>query len=165
MQTTSLFEILRALQAGKCEFILVGGVAAVLNGAPIQTYDLDIVYSCTDENIRRLLSVLEFLEAVFRLQPERRLRPNASHLAGAGHLNLLTRSGPLDLLASIGRALKYEDLLPHSSEMNIGTSAPVRVLNLAMIIALKEELGGEKDVAVLPVLRQTLRESRSKGGA
>jgi predicted nucleotidyltransferase len=162
MQTTSLVEILRVLQTNQCEFILVGGVAAVLNGAPIQTYDLDVVYSRNPENIERLLSALESLDAIFRLQPERRLKPSASHLTGSGHLNLITRNGPLDLLATLGRGLAYEDLLAHSSEMDIGVAALIRVLNLEMIIALKEELGGPKDQAVLPVLRQTLMERRKK---
>ena len=36
----------------------------------------------------------------------------------------------------------------------------VRVLNLETIVALKEELTGEKDRAVLPVLRRTLQEKQ-----
>jgi hypothetical protein len=34
------------------------------------------------------------------------------------------------------------------------------VLDLETLIAVKEEVGGEKDRAVLPVLRRTLEESR-----
>jgi hypothetical protein len=34
----------------------------------------------------------------------------------------------------------------------------VPVLELASLIAVKEETAGEKDCAVLPILRQTLRE-------
>lgn len=162
MQETSFVEILRRLETSKAQFIVVGGVAAALNGAPVQTYDVDLVYSRNPDNIQRLLSVLESLDTVFRLQPERRLRPTASHLAASGHLNLLTRSGPLDLLATIGKNLGYEDLLPHSSEMDIGAGIRIRVLNLEMLIALKEQLANEKDIAVLPILRQTLKESKKK---
>jgi hypothetical protein len=36
----------------------------------------------------------------------------------------------------------------------------VRVLDLETLIAVKEEVGGEKDIAMLPVLRRTLEESR-----
>ena len=162
MQNTRLLETLRKLEASQSQFILVGGLAAVLNGAPIQTYDIDLVYSRTPENIQRLLAVLESLDAIFRIQPDRRLRPNASHLSGKGHLNLLTSSGPLDLLATIGADLGYEELLPHSSEMEIGAGIRILVLELETIIALKEELAGEKDMAVLPILRRTLKESRKK---
>src|SRR6202041_1692768 len=101
-------------------------------------------------NVDRLRPVLEAMDAVFRMQPERRLKPNASHLASGGHLNLITRYGPLDILGTIGRDLGYRDLLLHSVELDISTGLRVRVLDLETIIAIKKKLGGEKDRAVLP---------------
>ncbi len=153
-------DALRVLHAAKVDFILVGGLSAVLNGAPVSTFDLDIVHARDTANIERLLLVLNSLDAVFRMQPERRLRPNASHLASPGHLNLSTRFGPLDLLGTIGSGLGYPDLLAHSHPMEIGGGIAVRVLDLEKLIALKEDLNGEKDRAVLPVLRRTLEEKR-----
>jgi len=162
MPEGKLIATLRALYDGGIDFILVGGLAAVLNGAPVDTFDTDVVHSRDVSNIERLLPVLESLDAVFRIQPERRLRPNASHLASAGHLNLITRYGPLDLLGTIGRNLGYEDLMAHSAEMDIGEKLRIRVLDLETIIGIKEDLGGEKDRAVLPVLRRTLEEKRKR---
>ncbi len=162
MRESRLIATLRTLQESESEFIVVGGLAAVLNGAPIHTFDIDVVYSRTPENIRRLLSVLESLDAVFRMQPERRLRPTASHLSGSGHLNLLTRGGPLDLLAIVGQSLTYDDLLPHSIKMNIGQGLRIKVLDLETLIAMKEALAGDKDLAVLPILRQTLNEWKKR---
>ena len=52
MQESKFSLLLTALHQSGAEFILVGGLAAVLQGAPIQTYDVDIVYSRTGENIR-----------------------------------------------------------------------------------------------------------------
>src|SRR5271165_4536004 len=100
MPKRELIAPLRALHDGGVEFILVGGLAGVLNGAPVDTFDVDVVHSRDAANIARLLLVLDALDAVFRMQPERRLRPNESHLASAGHLNLITRYGPLDLLGT-----------------------------------------------------------------
>lgn len=162
MPEGNLLATLRALRENQVEFILVGGLAAVLNGAPIQTYDVDLVYSREPANIERLLAVLALMDAIFRIQPERRLRPTASHLAASGHLNLLTRYGPLDLLATIGQDLAYDDLLSHSAEMDIGEGLRIPVLDLETLIAIKEQLGGEKDVAMLPILRQTLIEARKR---
>src|SRR6266478_3699191 len=102
MQERKLIAALRQLCESEVQFILVGGLAAVLNGAPIQTFDVDLVFSREPANIDRLLAVLRSLDAVFRMQPDRRLRPDRSHLAGGGHLNLLTSFGPLDLLGTIG---------------------------------------------------------------
>jgi predicted nucleotidyltransferase len=153
---------LRALHDGGVEFILVGGLAAAVNGAPVSTFDIDVVHSRDSANVARILSVLEALDAVFRIQPERRLRPNASHLASTGHLNLITRHGPLDLLGTIVNALGYRDLLPHSVELDISEGLRIRVLDLETLIAIKEELGGEKDRAMLPILRRTLEEKRRR---
>jgi predicted nucleotidyltransferase len=44
--------------------------------------------------------------------------------------------------------------------MDIGDGIHVRVLDLETIIAIKEELGTEKDLAALPLLRRTLKEKR-----
>jgi hypothetical protein len=163
MPASDFLSALREMHEGGVEFIVVGGLAAVLNGAPINTFDLDIVHSRTPENVSRLLGVLEALDAIYRMQPSRRLRPNASHLSSPGHHNLLTTCGPLDVLGTIGSALGYEDLLPHSIEMETG-GARVLVLDLQTLVALKDELGGEKDLVVLPVLRRTLELKRRKDG-
>lgn len=68
------------------------------------------------------------------------------------------------MLGTIGRNLGYEELLPHSAELDIGAGVRVRVLNLETLISIKEELGGDKDLAVLPVLRQALKEIRRQKG-
>jgi len=160
MPERNLIAALRDLRQREIQFIVVGGLAAVLNGAPLQTFDVDLVYSREPANIHRLLKFLEEAGAIFRIQPERRLRPNESHLAGGGHLNLLTRYGPVDLLATIGQGRNFSDLLPHSTEMEIGERIGVRVLDLETIIAVKEQLASEKDLAVLPLLRRTLAEKK-----
>jgi predicted nucleotidyltransferase len=155
-----LRQILRALADAKVDFILVGGMSAVLRGATINTYDIDIVHARNKENLDRFIPVLEAFDAIFRMQPERRLRPAKSVLAGRGHLNLLTTAGNLDVLCTIGKNLTYEDLLPFSDELDLADGLRVRVLRLEKLIELKEELHRDKDVAVLPVLRHTLELSR-----
>jgi len=158
MPEHNLRATLRALHEGRVEFILVGGLAAVLQGAPVHTFDVDVVYSQETANITRILAVLVSLEAIFRIQPERRLQPTVTHLAGSGHLNLITSYGPLDLLATIGRDLRYQDLLPDSIDVDIGDGIRICVLTLDRLIRLKEDLAGEKDRVVLPILRRTLEE-------
>ena len=164
MPVSDFRALLRALTEGEVEFAIVGGLAAVLNGAPVNTFDLDIVPARSEENVAKLLRVLDSIDAVYRMQPSRRLKPNASHLSSPGHHNLITNCGPLDVLGTVGRGLSYEELLPHTIEMEIGNGQRVRVLDLATIIALKEELGGEKDLAVLPILRRTLEQKQRGGG-
>jgi len=130
----------------------------VLHGAPVTTFDLDVVHARNPENIARLSTALEELEAVYRVQPERQLRPDESHLASPGHQLLLTKFGPLDVLGMIGKSRTWEDLRGHARNMEIEPGMMLRVLDLETLIAVKEELGFPKDVAVLPVLRQALKE-------
>jgi len=150
----------------RVEFILVGGLSGVLNGAPIVTYDADIVHRREPANLERLLSALAGLDAIYRAQPERKLRPSRSHLAGDGHQNLTTRLGWLDVLSTVGvtRVDAYEDLLPHSHAVLPGENFSVNVLDLDLYITLKEELHDPKDLAALPTLRKTLQERRKAGG-
>ena len=50
------------------DFVVVGGIAATLQGAPINTYDLYVVHSRIAENVTRRLGALTELEAIYRIQ-------------------------------------------------------------------------------------------------
>ena len=152
--------ILVELRRHQVDFIVVGGIAAGLEGVPGSTLDLDVVHSRQPDNIARLLRALDSLEATYRTRRE--LKPDESHLASPGHQLLMTRFGPLDILGMIGRSRSYDDLLPHTHELEVGEGLRVRVLNLETLIAVKEEVGGERDLAVLPIMRRTLEEKRRR---
>jgi hypothetical protein len=150
----------RALRHGGVEFVVVGDLAAQIQGSLVGLINVEIFPARDEHNLARLLAVLSSIDAIYRMQPDRRLRPDASHLRSAGNHNLITNCGYLDVLGTIGGGQTYEDLLPHAIEMEIGNGLRVRVLDLATIIKLKEELGGEKDLAALPILRRTLQEKQ-----
>lgn len=124
--------ILQALAEHHVDFIVVGGVGAVLQGAPIATFDLDIVHSTEPANVERLLVALASLDWGLR--------------------------GYLDLLGAIGHGRSYSQLIQKTIAVQIGKGVTVPVLELSTLIAVKEETAGDKDRAVLPILRQTLRE-------
>lgn len=146
--------ILKTLRRHRVDCIVVGGVSAVLHGAPITTFDLDVVHSRDPANLGRLLKALRTLDAYARGQGERRIRPDRSHLGSPGHQLLMTKHGPLDLLGTVGRGRGYEDLLAHSDDMRVG-AITIKVIDLDTLIELKEETGRDKDVAVLAILKRT----------
>ena len=152
--------ILRTLAEHEVRFIIVGGVAAVLQGAPIHTNDLDIVYALDELNQERLLSALGKLGAVFRDDP-RQLKPNLSHLASTGHKLLSTDYGALDCLGSIETDTTYLDLERHVDTFEIG-GVMVSVISLPRLIEVKEKLTRPKDQLALIQLRAALEE-RSRG--
>ena len=149
--------LLRTLSRHRVEFLVIGGVAAVLHGAPVATFDLDVVHSREPGNITRLLAALEELDAHYRLQALRHFRPSSSHLSSPAHQLLRTRFGSLDLLGSVG-GRSYDDRRSHSTEVEVAEDVRVQVLQLDWVIRLKEEAGADKDRAVLPILRRTLEE-------
>ena len=163
MQQNADFQgLLSALTVGNVEFIVVGGVGAVLQGAPITTFDLDIVHHRTEGNVDTLLRELAKLSAEYRTNPHVPL--DASVLLGPGHVRLMTSLGPLDLLGQIGDSLGYPLLLPESVELDVG-GFHVRVLGLKSLIQVKEFVGRDKDRAILPTLRRTLEESEENAGS
>src|SRR5947209_8781826 len=93
--------ILQVIAGHQVDAIVVGGVCAVLNGAPVNTFDLDLVHSRAADNLDRLLAALQDLNAIYRGQGCRVIRPTLSYLASPGHQLLMTRLGPLDLLGTI----------------------------------------------------------------
>lgn len=150
-------DALETLARHRVDLVVVGGVAAVLNGAPISTLDLDIVHARTPENLERLLAALTELDARYRDLTGRVLRPELSALAGGGHHLLVTSCGPLDVLGQIAGGLRYEDLLPDTVESTVGAYR-ICVLQLGALIRIKEQTGRDKDRAVLSILRRTLQE-------
>jgi len=59
-------------------------VCAALHGAPVTTFDLDVVHSRSPENVARLLAALDELGALYRAQPEKGIKPAESHLSARG---------------------------------------------------------------------------------
>ncbi len=150
-----LLALLRALARYEVEHVVVGGVAAILEGAPITTLDLDIVYRVEDANLDRLGALLTDLGARYRDPAGREIEPTVERLQ-ANRVNLLeTREGLLDAMQEIGAGWSYDDLLSRTHVRRVG-DLEVRVLDLAAVIESKQAAGREKDSAMLPVLRQTL---------
>jgi hypothetical protein len=150
-------DALLVLARHEVAFVIVGGVAAVLNGVPIATFDVDIVHARDAANIERLIAALAELDARYRDPLGRVLRPDPRSLGGAGHHLFITKYGPLDVLGAIGRDEGYDDLAPSSRVFTIG-GAEVRALDLPALIRTKEAAGREKDRAVLAILRRTAEE-------
>lgn len=147
--------LLDALVEADVEFIVVGGAAAVIHGAPVSTLDLDVIYSRSSKNIDRLMSLLEHLEARVRDPAGRDLTPHRSHLEASGPLLLTTVWGPLDPMATLGDGRGYEELLANSEIIG---DPPLRVLDLETLVAVKAEANRAKDRLMLPILIALLEE-------
>jgi hypothetical protein len=161
--SASLGEVLERLLEAGVDFILVGGLAAVIQGAPVTTMDVDVVHSRSPGNIAKLLFFLKSVDAVHRRLDDKLIEPKERDLSGKGHVLLTTRIGPLDVLAVIEGGRSYEDLLAHTVEIDF-RGYSLRVLNLKTLIELKKGSTDPKDKQRLPVLKETLRQLEEKYG-
>ena len=159
-KTADLGELIAALCRAAVDFVIVGGAAAVLHGAPITTVDLDIVPEQSEENVARLLAVLGDLDARIRDPAGRDLRPDEALLRGPGQVLLTTRLGPLDVLCRLHDGRSYVDLLPGALDFE-DQARRIRVIGLPDLIAIKSSTGRARDQMVVPILVALLRREGS----
>ncbi len=159
-----IVEILQALSRHEVEFIVVGGVASILRGSPLMTQDVDVVYSASEGNIRRLAEALRELKAHYKDPAGRYIEPDVSRLASMRLHLLRTTFGPLDVLRSVGDGLDYDGLLERSDEQTV-EDFRVRVLDVETLIETKEFAGRPKDQNGLLYLRQLLAEIKESAVA
>ena len=128
------------------EFIIVGGQAEALMGGARVTYDVDLCYRRTPDNLERLATALGTLNLTLRgAPPELKFRLDAQALAlGQNYTFEVDGEWPLDFLGYLEPLGTYEDLLPHVETMSIG-GRPTQVIGLEDLIRIKRYLGRPKD--------------------
>ena len=135
--------LLAALNTHGVRYLVIGLGAAVLQGAPVSTQDIDLWFERPgDDAVRRALAEAGgFWVPAFGLQPP--------GLGGEGLDRLdtvLTAHGLDDFAAEYTRAL----------DLTVDGIA-VKVLPLERVIVSKRSTGRPKDLAALPALEATLR--------
>ena len=150
---------LRLLAGAGVEFIVVGGVAARAHGSTHLTNDLDLLYSRTPENIRRIASALAPYSPYLRgAPPGLPFRWDAETIARGLNFTLTTSFGDLDLLGEITGGGSYERLLPESALID-AFGVRVRCLALEPLIRVKRAAGRPKDFEVIAEL-EALKDER-----
>ncbi len=152
---------LTVLAKHRVEYVLVGGAAVVAHGSTLMTQDLDILYRVAPENVHRLLSAFEELDA-YVFNDSRKLRFEFDHLNNHGHHLTETKAGRIDALGSIGVKgdILYEHLLSDSVELDV-FGVQILCISLEKLIGVKRELGRPRDQAAVLEL-EALKKLRSE---
>lgn len=150
--------ILEALVDGNVEFLIIGGVAVGFHGYIRATKDVDIVPAPELDNLERLASVLESLDAKLDgaedFDSEELPDPlDPETLALGGNWVLQTQLGLFDVLQWIGGEALWEKLSPAAVEEEIG-KLRVKVVGYKDLVALKELAGRGRDLEDLKNLRE-----------
>ncbi|HEY5889934.1 MAG TPA: hypothetical protein VIW94_04440 [Acidimicrobiia bacterium] len=158
---------LRVLERHLVRYLVVGGIAARLRGAPLLTQDVDITPQSSPANLGNLMNALEELEARLRTSPEPNGVPfpfDPKLLEAATVWTLVTKFGDLDLVMTPAGTGGYDDLIRDADRLKIAIDPDleVSVASLTDVIRSKEAAGRDKDRAALPLLRKTLDEISSR---
>lgn len=157
MPETDFGAILQNLSKGGVDFILIGGLAAIVHGTARVTYDVDVVYSRASENMQRIVETLAPLSPYLRdAPPGLPFRLDLRTLRNGLNFTFKTTLGDLDLLGEAAGGGSYETLLPFSEEAE-AFGVRVRTVNLEKLIELKRAAGRPKDfeaIAELEAIRQ-----------
>ena len=153
--------LLEGLMEAGVDFILVGGLAAVVQGAPVTTMDVAIVHRQTPDNIAKLIEFLKSVGAIHRRPDHKVIPAKGGDISGKGHALFTTRLGPLDIFVVIEEGRAYGDLLEHTADIAF-RGHTIHVLNLETMIPLKKTSTDPKDRQRLPVLEETLRQQEEE---
>jgi hypothetical protein len=154
----NLNNILSRLHDARVEFVLVGGLAAVVHGGTLVTQDVDVCCRFTPDNLQRLGRALAGLHPVHRLTPQK-LPFELSENSGAKNLYLQTDMGVLDCIGEVLGVGGYEEVFQRSVTIAL-PFGECRVLDLDTLIVAKEAMNRPHDritVSQLKSIRERLR--------
>ncbi len=144
-------QILAVLQRHHVDFVTVGGLAAVMHGSDMATFDLDVTPQRRRDNLERLASALQELGVAIRVEGVS-FDFAATPLERVSVLNLTTTFGDLDLVMRPAGHRDYDAIVAGASEFEID-GVIVQIASLADVIASKEASHRAKDRLALPGLR------------
>jgi hypothetical protein len=156
--------ILSTLIKRDVQFVVVGAIAAIAQGGPLITQDLDITPARDADNLERLATALKDLNARLHIPNdpsgiEFPIEPR--FLGSVDSWTLKTSSGDIDLLFAPSGTKGYVDLKRSAVAAELW-GHEVLVASLPDIIRMKQAAGRPKDLGQIPALRETLELRRER---
>lgn len=153
--------LLGHLLDGGVDFVVIGGVAVIMQGAARFTKDLDICYSTETENLDRLGRVLVSLKATLRgVEEDVPFIPDGRTLGHTQILTLHTPEGSLDLLGRPDGSPAFKSLKARADRMRLN-GLDVPVASVTDLMRMKRASGRPQDLADLESLEIIRRRTRS----
>jgi hypothetical protein len=155
--------LVRKLVENDVDFVIVGGMAVVMQAMPRFTSDLDICYSLAQENLDALGGVLLALDARLRgIDEDIPFVPDGRTLRSTQILCLTTSAGDIDLLVEPSGGPSYEALRRHADVMELADNR-VRVASIEDLLTMKRAAGRPQDLADVEALEAARRLRHRRG--
>jgi hypothetical protein len=143
---------------------VIGGIAAVLQGSPIITQDLDICYARDDENLRTLATALRELGAKLRgVREDVPFKLDQRRLKAGDAFTFTTSLGDLDCRGLPAGTNGYDEIVANCRELEID-GVTVFVADLDDLIRMKRAAGRPKDRAMIEDLGALREEIQRREG-
>ena len=151
--------ILHTLAQHQVRFVLIGALAAGLQGFPRATYDADITPARDPENLQRLAAALRDLEAKIYTEPipeGLEFDCSAAMLARAMVWSLITAAGRLDIAFRPSGTEGYDDLARQAVRITV-YGEELLAARLEDIMRSKEAANRPQDRQDVEVIREMLK--------
>jgi hypothetical protein len=146
----------QALVDESVDLVIIGGWSAILHGSSSITNDLDICYSRSPDNLKRLAAALAAFHPRLRdLPQDLPFVWGQTRLRNAAILTLSTDLGAIDLLTEVSGLGGFEEVKANSVLVQ-AFDREVWTLDLPALIQSKRAAGRAKDLQVLPELEGLL---------
>ena len=156
------YAILEALEGRRVAYVLIGGLARVIQGSEELTHGLDLVPSLRSENLRRLELALEELGA--KRTDRKPLVLDEATIRDEPLLELRSPKGELKIVPEpAGTRGGYDDLRRAASREPIGKGLRPSVASIGDLARMLAALDREHDQPALTQLRQLAQLERGLG--
>ena len=149
--------IFKTLDRARVSYIVIGGLARVLQGTDELTNGVDIVPAMREENLRRLDVALEELKA------RRRGGKKTLALADVDVLDLETDLGELKIVPEPAGTRGYDDLRRAASREHLGSGVRVAIASVGDLARMTAAFGREQDEPALRMLHRIAEIDRRLG--
>jgi hypothetical protein len=146
--------LLCGLHDHNVEYVLTGALAMIFYGYVRNSEDLDLVVAPDQQNLDRVTEWLISIDAVLKLNPQRRFGPRERWgLHKGSNATVLTSKGQVDVVQRLPGLPEWSELLGEAELYEID-DLQVPVINRATLIELKRRRGSHLDLADIEAIER-----------
>lgn len=159
----NLKALLERLLKSEIDFVLAGGLASVVYGSPVVTYDIDICIAINETQVKKLREALQDLSPRHRMNPN--FKPSfldyPEKLEGVKNIYLETDLGVLDVLSELQPVGSFERVKEKAITVPL-FGYDCKIVSLEDLIQIKETMTRPKDKETLLHLREIQKKMPKK---